>query len=62
MTSLPGGNLFPPLIADASGLHRKTVALATSSGSMPRGNGERAAAYSIDSLKSGLIPRAARDA
>src|SRR5437763_1737073 len=51
-----------PLIALANGLHRNTVALATSSGSMPRGNGERFAAYSIDSLKSGRMPRAAREA
>ena len=33
-----------PVIALASGLHRKTVALATSSGSIPRGSGDRLAA------------------
>ena|SRR5580765_3081090 len=33
-----------PVIAEASGLHKKTVALPTSSGVTPLGNGERWAA------------------
>src|SRR5712692_2423894 len=37
-------NITSAVIADASGLHRKTAALATSSGLMPRGSGDRAAA------------------
>src|SRR5438477_2282857 len=52
-----------PVTADASGLHRNTVALATSSGRIGRGSGERTAAYSIDFSNSpGRMLRAAREA
>ena len=50
-----------PVTAEASGLHKNTVALATSSGLIGRGSGDRTAAYSTDFSNSpGRMLRAAR--